>query len=396
MSLRKAFGVDFIYGQDEIYLDSATAGKLPSTSLEKINDYYLNLGGGINRGTHQKAINANKELESARKKIASIFSIESNRLSFLPSRETAMINALLSQNFEKDDTIITSSLDDHSILAPILKTRNLRKLNVDFLSLQQEVNLIDSIQEVISSQTKGIVLSSQTLGIGVKRNWREISKLSKDNGMFFILDISNGVGHDSLNFRINAPDIVISSGSIGALGPAGTAFQITTDEITDSFDPVLIGGGSVISLDKSGYNTSSGETKFEPGSLNIAAISALANSLELLNIIGFDKIRNHEESLRKILVEGLTSTRKTNPIYEEGLTYGPIISFMCDDIDSHDISIILEDIAGIYLRSGALCSHLFMEEIKQESLVQVSTHIYNTEEEITELVEKLQDIMAEI
>ncbi|MHA1258614.1 MAG: aminotransferase class V-fold PLP-dependent enzyme [Candidatus Heimdallarchaeaceae archaeon] len=50
--------------------------------------------------------------------------------------------------------------------------------------------------------------------------------------------------------------------------------------------------------------------------------------------------------------------------------------------------------AKIYVRSGALCSHLFLEEIKKESLVQISTHVYNTEEEVLHFCDILSSIVT--
>ena len=64
MSLRKSFGLDFYFSENEIYLDSATSGKIPISSINELNEFYKNLGGGVNRGTHKKAQDANSSEES--------------------------------------------------------------------------------------------------------------------------------------------------------------------------------------------------------------------------------------------------------------------------------------------------------------------------------------------
>ena len=396
MSLRNSFGLDFYFSENEIYLDSATAGKIPVSSLEKMNSFYYEMGGGVNRGTHNKAVTANRLLENSRAIIADVFSIEPINLSFLPSRETATINFLLSGILDKDDEIIVSSLDDHSILAPVIKLKSKMQTNVQFLSLEEESDLISSITEKKTEKTKAIFLSSMTLGIGVRRDWKEIVKVSKDLDLLSILDISNSVGHENFNFKETSPDLVISSGNIGALGPPGTAFQILSNQVSELFDPILVGGGAIISLNKSGYRLSSNTTRYEPGTSNIAGIAALANSLHSLNNIGFEKILNHEKKLRKSLVDGLRKINAIDIIEEPNLKYGPVLSFKSDTIDSHDIAIILEDLENIYVRSGALCSHLMMDELNQESLVQISTHLYNTGKDIEIFLDTLDSIMSEI
>jgi cysteine desulfurase/selenocysteine lyase len=160
--------------------------------------------------------------------------------------------------------------------------------------------------------------------------------------------------------------------------------------------PLLVGGGSIISLSKNNYKLSNWNNKFETGTINIAAIVGLSKSLQLLNDIGLELINNHEKKLRRQLVEGLKSIQNIELINLQGVENGPILSFRSESIDSHDIAIILEDIQNILVRSGALCSHLFMEEIGQNSLVQLSTHIYNTEEQIMTFIDTIKSIMEEI
>ena len=396
MSPVNHFGIEFIIKENEIYLDSATTGKLPQSSLNIMNDFYVKYGGGINRGTHKIAIDAGRILEDSRSNIGEIFSINQSQLSFLPSRETALVNILFSQKYEKDSEIITSTLDEHSIIIPLLNLKKKFGINLNFTGVEDEIHLISSIQEKISPKTKAIVLSSLTLGMGIKRDWKEIVKVADDNDVILILDISNGIGHFEFNFRELAPHIIISSSNIGALGPSGVAFQIIREDFTEKFDPILVGNGAVVSVNRLGYKLSSMPYKFEPSSLNLPSIAGLANSLRLLSEVGFLKIENHEQELRKSLLDGLTNIKNINIVEKEGLSYGPILSFYSETIDSHDLAIILEDLANIYVRSGALCSHLFMDEIKKDSLVQISTHLYNTKEDITILLDTLDSIISEM
>ncbi|MBY9001898.1 MAG: aminotransferase class V-fold PLP-dependent enzyme, partial [Candidatus Heimdallarchaeota archaeon] len=154
--------------------------------------------------------------------------------------------------------------------------------------------------------------------------------------------------------------------------------------------------GSIISLNKDGYKLGNWSTKFETGTINIAAIIGLSNSLQFLSDIGFELIKNHDRKLRKQISKGLETIQNIEIMKLEGIEYGPILSFRSETVDSHDIAIILEDLQKIFVRSGALCSHLFMDEINQNSLIQLSTHIYNSEQEIETLIETMHNIMEEI
>ncbi len=393
---RHNFNLEFSLPDEDIYLDSATLGRLPTSSIRLIQEFYETTKGGTIRGTHRLAIEASKVLEEKRNAISKVFKVAPNQLSFLPSREVAVLNSLFYLDKTGKSEILTSVLDDHSILAPLIKFSEIYDMEIDFLSLKDEENLMDKLNERISPETKAVVLSALTLGIGVKRDWKNISKICKDREVPFILDISHSVGHESYDFTKHSPDIILSSGSSGALGPPGVALQILAKDIDKAFEPFLVGGGSIVSLNTNSFKLLSGSNKYEPGQLNLAAIVGLENSLTELNNIGFEKIKSYEIKLRDLIADGLKSSSKIKLIERNGLEYGPILSFMSEEIDAHDIAIILEDLGKIFVRSGALCSHLFMDEIGKDSLVQVSTHIYNNEEDIRKFNELLNSIMEEI
>src|SRR5699024_2095875 len=75
----------------------------------------------------------------------------------------------------------------------------------------------------------------------------------------------------------------------------------------------------------------------------------------------------------------------------EGLTiHGPkerasLITFNLDDIHPHDISTVL-DMNGIAIRAGHHCAQVLMKWLNQSSTARSSMYLYNTEDEIDQLV----------
>ncbi|MCK4973318.1 MAG: aminotransferase class V-fold PLP-dependent enzyme, partial [Candidatus Heimdallarchaeota archaeon] len=342
------------------------------------------------------AIKASRVLETERESIAQIFKINPKHLSFLPSRETAVLNSLFSISSNKENNLIMSVLEDHSLIGPAMKFSELTGSNINYLSMNDELNLLDTLQERISKDSSIFLFSALTLGMGIKRNWESISKLCEDNNVRTVMDMSYLVGHETIDFSKVMPDVVLSSSTNGALGPQSIAFQFVSEEINDEMKPLLVGGGSIVSLSRSNYKLSNWSHKFETGTINISAVVGLSRSLQLLNDIGLELIHNHEKKLRRQLVQGLENIQNIELVNLDGIENGPILSFRSESVDSHDIAIILEDIQNIFVRSGALCSHLFIDELGQNSLVQLSTHIYNTEEQIITFIDTLKSIMEEI
>ncbi len=396
MSSNKHFGIEFNLQPNQIYLDSATVGKMPLSSIRIISEYYRKGGGVPVRGMHTEIFQANKILEERRRELSEFFKVEPVQVSFFPSKEVVLTNAIYSLPDMRNRRIVTSVLEEHSVIAPAIKMHNDKGTKIDYLNSQDEVDMLDRITEKLKSKEDILLLSSLTPTNGVKRDWSQITKICKDIEATFILDISHAIGHKEIMFNEIMPDIVISSGCIGALGPPGTAFQITTEEIYKEMDPLIVGGGSIITLDEKYYLLNSSGSKFETGILNCANISAMVNSLNVLSKVGLSKIEQHERKLRSILSRGLSDFEVLEINTINNAEYGPIISIGSEIIEAHDFALILEDLKNIQVRSGALCSHLFMYELKFSDIVRISTHLYNTEEEIKIFLETIAVILNQM
>ncbi len=386
------FGYDFLIPDDTIYFDSASLGRVPSLSFDVLSSYYHALCGLNSRGTHKAAICAEKALRESRLKISSFFNVPPSLLSFLPSTETGLLNYLYSQKWNKGDRFITSLLEEHSLIAPLIRASRSFDCSVDYLSLTDEPDLAERLNQLIVPSTRVVCLSALTLGLGIKRDWQSLTKVCKDNNVDFILSLDQAVGHYPIHFDDIMPDMVLSSGSVGALGPLGSAFQILSSKLSLSLDPILVGSGSIARMEQDNYVLSNHSAKYETGILDIASIQALAKSIEILSSIGLETIEHHEKLLHSQLRSGLTNMSSTRLLDVEDVQHGPILSFYSSSFDIHDTAIILEDLKNIIVRSGGLCAQLLLNQLNVDGMIQLSTHLYNTEEEVKIFFETLEEL----
>ncbi|MHA1305549.1 MAG: aminotransferase class V-fold PLP-dependent enzyme [Candidatus Heimdallarchaeaceae archaeon] len=390
------FGQEFLIEPGTLYLDSATIGRMPKLALDQMIKYMQECNGYHRGSTHKLGICTSRALHEARVRTAEFFKVKTPQVSFLPSFESGLINVIFSRRWDKEDRILTSTVEEHSILASVIRGKKAFGYNIDYLSLNDEIDLIGSITEKLTQNTKMLIFSALTVAIGTKRDWRKIAEISKEHDVIFVLDISRVVGHEPLYFNKVMPEVILSTGSVGALGPAGTAFQILSPEFAEEFDPILVGSSSVESIQKESYKLAPPSLMFEPGTLNFPGIVALAKSLEILQEIGLDNIYKNEQTLVEKLDKGLNELSSIQRITVDGAEKGPIFSIFSEKIEAYDIAIILEDLSNIVVRAGSLCSHLLMDELKLANVVQISTHLYNTQEEIEKLLENLNMIVSEI
>ena len=70
-----------------------------------------------------------------------------------------------------------------------------------------------------------------------------------------------------------------------------------------------------------------------------------------------------------------------------------IINFYIPGKNMHQISLMLDEMAGIMIRSGQHCVHSWFHDKKIENSARVSVYFYNTREEAEKFISALAKIM---
>ena len=128
--------------------------------------------------------------------------------------------------------------------------------------------------------------------------------------------------------------------------------------------------------------------KFEAGTSNIADAIALGAAVDYLTGVGMDWVAEHERALTAYALERLAE------FVPRGLElYGPkdlarrsgVISFNLADIHAHDVASIL-DTEGVCVRAGHHCTMPLMEKMGWPATARASFYLYNTEQDVDQLV----------
>ena len=139
--------------------------------------------------------------------------------------------------------------------------------------------------------------------------------------------------------------------------------------------------------------------RYESGTHNTPGIAGLNAGVKFILETGIDKIRKHEEELCEYMLTKLTEVPNIK-------IYGPldskkraaVISINIGDIDSGEITFILDDMYEIATRSGIHCSPLAHKTLGtlRQGTVRFSLGYFNTKDDIDKAVEALKEIEKEI
>jgi cysteine desulfurase/selenocysteine lyase len=174
-------------------------------------------------------------------------------------------------------------------------------------------------------------------------------------------------------------------------GPTGTGILYGKKELLEKMPPYMGGGEMIkdVTFAKTTYNEL--PYKFEAGTPNIADVIALNEAIQFINELGKDAIAAHENQLLMYASQKLshiTSVKLIGTAKEKV----SVQSFVIEGIHHFDIGQML-DARGIAVRTGHHCTQPLMERFGIEGTVRASFAVYNTTQEIDQLVEGVERIV---
>jgi len=167
-------------------------------------------------------------------------------------------------------------------------------------------------------------------------------------------------------------------------GPTGVGVLYGKKELLESMPPFQGGGEMIkeVTFEKTTYNDL--PYKYEAGTPNIADIIAFKSAIDFIIGMGKKNIKQYEDELLHYGTQQLKQIPGVRIIGEANEKVS-VISFVVDKLHPQDLGILLDNY-GIAVRTGHHCAQPLMDCYRIPGTVRASLAVYNTKEEIDELV----------
>lgn len=376
-----------------IYLDNAaTSYPKPERVYDEMykcmKEYCANPG----RGGHDMSLKSGRAIMQARETIATFFNIKDPLRLVLTKNATEALNIAIKGVLKKGDHAITTSMEHNSVIRP-LKTLE-RDSGIELTVVKgNEFGEIDpeDIRKSIKANTKMIICTLSSNVNGIIMPIKEIGTIAREKGIIFLVDASQGAGTIEVDVEYMNIDLMAFPGHKALLGPQGTGGLYVADQI--KVDPILQGGTG--SSSENMYQPEILPDALESGTLNTPGIVGLSNGIEFINSFGLSNIKMYKNLLINKIYDGLYDTNGVI-IYskKEMINNSGIIAFNFKEIDSTEVSYVLDKAYSIATRAGLHCAPLAHETLGtiKGGIVRISVSCFNTEEEIDILLDALREI----
>lgn len=234
--------------------------------------------------------------------------------------------------------------------------------------------IIDRFAKLITPRTRVLSFSHLLSSTGLRMPVADLSALARSHGCIAVVDGAQALGGGPIDVKALGCHAYAASGHKWLLAPAGTGLLYLSEELGNTVDPIALQAG------RASYSDSSGVS-------SIPSVLGMGAAFDYASAIGLSRIEAHNLALRNRLFAELKGVPKLRVV---SAPPGPLASALLtyqlpDDIESRAFQQRMRDRHNIELK---LVPKNWLNGNR------VSTHLFNSEQDVDALVTALKTELA--
>lgn len=378
----------------EAYLDNSATTRCSDRACQLMVDL-LTKDYGNPSSLHMKGIEAERFVETAKKKIAKTLRVSEKEIIFTSggteSNNLAIIGAAMA-NRRAGNHIITTSIEHASVENP-MKFLKEQGFEITYLSVDENgIISLEELEEAVTEQTILVSMMQVNNEIGAIEPVAEAAELIKKKNPDTLIHVDAIQSYGKMYIypkKLGIDMLSVSGHKIH--GPKGSGFLWVKEKT--KLKPLILGGGQ--------------QKGMRSGTENVPAIAGLGEAAEEI-YENLDEKRAHLYGLKQRFIDGIEKLEGTHVNGKTGEDSAPhIVSVSFEGIRSEVLLHSLED-RGIYVSSGSACSsnnyagkqkgsktlrNIHLKENLLDSTLRFSFSVHTTEEEIDYALEVLGELL---
>jgi cysteine desulfurase / selenocysteine lyase len=362
---------------DVVYLNAAGQSPMPRVSLEAVQAS-LEWKKFPHKLTDQQELDLPRRVRTS---IANLIGAKSEEIALTTGASTGLIALAYGLDWKRGDEILTGH-GEFPMQYTTWKPMEAREgVNLRLIAPSGRWIAAEDFIAALTPRTRLVSASMVRFDDGSMLDAPKLGAACRAQGALLVLDVSQCCGAIFMDVRLLGADLITCSGYKWLLGPYGSGFFWGKSELMASFRPgpfywqgieglnhfgELIFENPKAAAGARGWDASETASYF-----NLAGWEA---SLHLLHDVGVETVAAHNQKLMAHLYESLPRDQcvTTSPLETE--RRGPYACFAGHTLER------TQDIYGRLKREKVIAS-------LREGNIRVSTHLYNTVQDIDKLVQ---------
>lgn len=383
-----------VYGKPLVYFDNGATTQKPRCVVDSIVNEYYSVNANVHRGVHFLSQQATNLHEASRETVRKFINARSVNEIVFTRGTTESINLVASSFAESQmgmgDEVIVSVMEHHSNIVSwqLQAARKGIVLKVIPMNEQGEL-LLDEYEKLFSPRTRMVSVTHVSNVLGTVNPVKRMIEIAHAHHVPILIDGAQSIPHMPVDVQDLDADFYVFSGH-KVYGPTGIGVLYGKETWLDKLPPYQGGGEMIknVSFERTTFNDL--PFKFEAGTPDYVGSTALAKALDYVSAIGMDRIAGYEQDLTAYAINRLREIPGMH-IFGNASERGGVISFLVGQIHPFDMGTLLDRL-GIAVRTGHHCAEPLMKRLGIEGTVRISIGIYNTKEEVDELVKGIERV----
>jgi cysteine desulfurase / selenocysteine lyase len=386
-SIREQFPIlkTQVNGKPLVYLDNAASTQKPTRVINAIAQYYNTSHSNVHRGVHSLSQKATQLFEEAREAVRNYLNAESSDQIIFTKGCTDAINTVASgyeRLLKKGDEVLISYLEHHSNIVPWQMACERSGASLKIIPMNHKGELEWSAS-LLSPRTKMVAVNHVSNALGTINPIQQIIADAHAVSAAVLIDGAQATPHFAIDVQALDADFYTFSGH-KVYGPTGIGVLYGKRALLEKLPPYQGGGDMIKTVTFSKTTYAPIPFKFEAGTPNMAGAIGLHEALNFMSEIGLEAIASHENRLLLYATEELSRIPGIRFI-GTAENKASVLSFLVEGAHPYDVGVLLDQM-GIAVRTGHHCTQPIMDYFEIPGTVRASFGIYNTMEEVDQLV----------
>lgn len=375
-----------------VYLDNAATMHMPKPVLRTLERLYASTYANVHRGVYESASQATAQYEQARGRVASFIGADPEEIVFT-SGATAGLNLVAGAcrtRISSSDRIVVTQMEHHSNYLPWLELCRetgaaLREVP---LTHSGEVDL-STLEDLLRPPTALLAVSHCSNVLGTINPLEKICSEAKAHGVLTVVDGAQGIRHEQVDVHRLGCDFYVFSGHKLMAG-SGIGVLYGRSPLLDVMSSPVVGGGMLEDLRETDLCRAAAPHGWEAGTPNLGGALSLSAAIEFGTQVGWAWMQKREETLLELVREGLSFCKGVSILGSPKRRAG-CVSFTVSGLSPQDVAASL-NLQRISVRAGHHSAIPLHRAMKLTGSVRVSPAFYNTEEEIQQFLQAVQNL----
>ena len=383
-----------VYGKPLVYLDNGATTQKPKAVVEAIAEEYYNVNANVHRGVHYLSQQATDLHEASRETVRRFIHAAKTEEIVFTRGTTESLNLVVSSFADafmtEGDEVIISTMEHHSNIVPWQLQAAKKGIALRVIPINERGELrLDEYERLFTPRTRIVSITHVSNVLGTINPIKEIVRIAHEHGVPVMVDGAQSTPHFAVDVQDLDCDFFAFSGH-KTYGPTGIGVLYGKEDWLDRLPPYQGGGEMIesVSFEKTVFERL--PFKFEAGTPDYVATTALAKALDYLSALGMHRIEAYERELTHYAMQRLAAIDGIR-FFGTSDDKDAVVSFLVKDIHPLDMGTLLDRL-GIAVRTGHHCAEPLMIRLGIQGTVRASFALYNTREEIDALADGIERV----